>query len=142
MMAKFDKCLIHQIPREKNERANALSKFEAAATGVKERKVSMFVKEVPTTKEVDSVVEDDRSWKVPYMQYLKNGSLPSDPIAAKRLQFKANRFTLLGGELYKRNPEGFLLKCLSEERARYVLSEMHEGNCGNHSGEECWPRKS
>ncbi|KAL0431913.1 UNVERIFIED_CONTAM: hypothetical protein Sradi_0817300 [Sesamum radiatum] len=118
MMAKFDKCLIHQIPREENERADASSKFGAAGVGVKERKVLVFVKEMPTIEEMIHLVEEDRSWKAPYIQNLKNGSLPSDPIAAKRLQFKANMFTLLNEELYKRGPKGLLLKCLNEERAR------------------------
>ncbi|KAL0320164.1 UNVERIFIED_CONTAM: hypothetical protein Sradi_5277900 [Sesamum radiatum] len=107
----------------------------------KERKVSVFVKEIPTIEEAIHMVEEDESWKAPYMQYLKNGTLPSDPIAARRLQFKANKFTLLNDELYKRNPNGLLLKCLSEERARYVLSEIHEGSCGTTQKVEPWPRK-
>ncbi|KAL0400317.1 UNVERIFIED_CONTAM: Transposon Tf2-12 polyprotein [Sesamum radiatum] len=57
MMAKFDKYQIHQILREENERADALSKFGAAATEVKERKASVFVNEVPTIEEVVNVVE-------------------------------------------------------------------------------------
>ncbi|KAL0427473.1 UNVERIFIED_CONTAM: Ribonuclease HI [Sesamum latifolium] len=127
MIVKFDKYQIHQIPREENEQGDALSKFGATIAGVKESKVVVLVKEVPTIEETINVVEEHRSWKPPFIQYLKDGSLPSDLVAAKRLQFKANRFTLLGGELYKRTSEGLLLKCLSEDRARYVLSEINEG---------------
>ncbi|KAL0427335.1 UNVERIFIED_CONTAM: hypothetical protein Slati_2908300 [Sesamum latifolium] len=66
MMARFDKWQIHEIPREENERADALSKFGAAIAGIKERKVAVFIKEVPTIEEVVNMVEEDRSWKFPY----------------------------------------------------------------------------
>ncbi|KAL0447291.1 UNVERIFIED_CONTAM: Gag-Pol polyprotein [Sesamum latifolium] len=41
---------------------------------------------------------------------------------------------MIGDELYKRTIDGPPLKCLDEERAKYVLREVHEGSCGNHSG--------
>ncbi|KAL0312171.1 UNVERIFIED_CONTAM: hypothetical protein Sradi_5616400 [Sesamum radiatum] len=61
-------------------------------------------------------------------------TLPDDPIQAKRIKFKAPRFTMIGDELYKRTIGGPLLKCVDGERARYVLREIHEGSYGNHSG--------
>ncbi|KAL0434642.1 UNVERIFIED_CONTAM: hypothetical protein Sradi_0172100 [Sesamum radiatum] len=63
MMAKFDRCQIHQIPREENDRADVLSKFGAPGIGVKERKVSMLIKEIRTIEEAIHVVEGDGSWK-------------------------------------------------------------------------------
>ncbi|KAL2235239.1 UNVERIFIED_CONTAM: Gag-Pol polyprotein [Sesamum indicum] len=39
-----------------------------------------------------------------------------------------------GTQLYKRTVEGPLLKCLDDLQAKYVLREIHEGSCGNHSG--------
>ncbi|KAL0313456.1 UNVERIFIED_CONTAM: Gag-Pol polyprotein [Sesamum radiatum] len=41
---------------------------------------------------------------------------------------------MIGDELYKRTVNGPLLKYLDKERAEYVLREIHEGSCGNHSG--------
>ncbi|KAL2250221.1 UNVERIFIED_CONTAM: hypothetical protein Sindi_2495800 [Sesamum indicum] len=58
--------------------------------------------------------------------------LPADPIAAKRVKFWATRFTI-SGQLYKRTVDGPLLKCLDEERALYVMREIHEGSCENNS---------
>ncbi|KAL0451365.1 UNVERIFIED_CONTAM: hypothetical protein Slati_1114600 [Sesamum latifolium] len=135
MMQWFDKCLVHQIPREENGRADALSKFEAMVSGVKERKVVVTVRETPKMEEmIVNMVEGEESWKTPFIQYLKCGILPSNPIVAKRVQFKENRFVLMGDELYKRNPEGMLMKNLDNERAEYVMKEIHGGSCGNHSG--------
>ncbi|XP_011081468.1 uncharacterized protein LOC105164513 [Sesamum indicum] len=135
MMKKSDRCTIIQIPRDENMRADALSRFGSLVEGIKERKITVMVKSKPIIDEAEvHVVETADSWKTPFVRYLKHGELPSDAITAKRLQFKANRFTMIGDDLYKRTPEGILLKCLDAERAQYVMKEIHEGSCGNHSG--------
>ncbi|KAL2232755.1 UNVERIFIED_CONTAM: Retrovirus-related Pol polyprotein from transposon [Sesamum indicum] len=135
MMKRFDRCTISQIPRDENTRADALSPFGSSIEGVKERKITVMVKSQPVIEKAEvHLVEAAESWKTPFVRYLKHGELPNDTIAAKRLQFKANRFTLIGDDLYKRTPEGILLKCLDAERAQYVLREIHEGSCGNHLG--------
>ncbi|KAL2249926.1 UNVERIFIED_CONTAM: Ribonuclease HI [Sesamum indicum] len=135
MMKKFDRCTINQIPRDENARADALSKFGSLVEGIKERKITAMVKSHPVINEAEiHTVERADSWRTPFVRYLKYGELPSDPIAAKRLQLKANRFTMIGDDLYKRTPEGVLLKCLDAERSQYVMKEVHEGSCGNHSG--------
>ncbi|KAL2237388.1 UNVERIFIED_CONTAM: Retrovirus-related Pol polyprotein from transposon [Sesamum indicum] len=135
MMKKSDRCTIIQIPRDENMRADALSRFGSLVEGIKERKITVMVKSKPIIDEAEvHVVETADSWKTPFVRYLKHGELPSDAITAKRLQLKANRFTMIGDDLYKRTPEGILLKCLDAERAQYVMKEIHEGSCGNHSG--------
>ncbi|KAL2246278.1 UNVERIFIED_CONTAM: Retrovirus-related Pol polyprotein from transposon opus [Sesamum indicum] len=135
MMRRFDRCTISQILRDENMRADALSRFGSSVEGIKERKIMVMVKSQPIIDEAEiHVVETADSWKTPFIRYLKYGELPSDVIAAKRLQFKANRFTLVGDDLYKRTPEGILLKSLDAERSQYVMREIHEGSGGNHSG--------
>ncbi|KAL0313504.1 UNVERIFIED_CONTAM: hypothetical protein Sradi_5749700 [Sesamum radiatum] len=135
-MGRFDKCTVQQIPRSENERADALSKFGAMATGVRERKITLLVKEHPVIEEREEIQasESNCSWMRDLVNYLTTGILPDDPILAKRIKFKAVRFTMVGGDLYKRTVDGPLLKCLSDEKALYVLREVHEGSCGNHSG--------
>ncbi|KAL0355818.1 UNVERIFIED_CONTAM: hypothetical protein Sradi_4028700 [Sesamum radiatum] len=146
LMTRFDKCIIQQIPRTENERADVLSKFGAMIVGVKERKIALIIKEHPVIEEREELqaIENNRLWKVEFMNYLKEGILPDNPIKARRLKFKATRFTIIGNDLYKRTIDGPLLKCLDEKRAQYVLREIHEGSCGNHSSgrslaqKVCW----
>ncbi|RVW30441.1 hypothetical protein CK203_090815 [Vitis vinifera] len=38
------------------------------------------------------------------------------------------------GHLYKRSFTGPYLRCLGHSEAQYVLAELHEGICGNHTG--------
>ena len=42
-------------------------------------------------------------------------------------------FTLIGDYLYKRSFGGSYLRCLDHLEAQYVLVELHEGVCDNHS---------
>ncbi|KAL0345563.1 UNVERIFIED_CONTAM: hypothetical protein Sradi_4387600 [Sesamum radiatum] len=95
--------------------------------GVKSRKVTIMIKEHPSIEEVKEVqvMEEKRSWKNDVIKYLKEATLLDDPIQVKRIRFKAARFTMVGHELYKRTIDGPLLKYLDEEKAQYVLREIH-----------------
>jgi hypothetical protein len=44
------------------------------------------------------------------------------------------RYVLVGDILYRRGYTFPLLKCMLKAEADYVLREIHEGFCGNHSG--------
>jgi hypothetical protein len=50
-----------------------------------------------------------------------------------QLRIKAGRFTMVNGTLYKRGFTLPLLKCVSPKEGNYILREIHEGVCGNHS---------
>ncbi|KAL0446398.1 UNVERIFIED_CONTAM: hypothetical protein Slati_1767700 [Sesamum latifolium] len=104
--------------------------------GVKERKITLINKEHSIIEETEEIqtIESSSSWKGDFMNYLRDGTLPDDPVKAKRIKFKAARFAIIGSDLYKRTIDGPLLKCLDDEKAQYVLREVHEGSCGNHSG--------
>ncbi|KAL2246210.1 UNVERIFIED_CONTAM: Retrovirus-related Pol polyprotein from transposon [Sesamum indicum] len=135
-MQKFSKCNVQQIPRSENERADALSKLGATLAGIKDKKITVMVKERSAIAEgIETKVVTPRClWIEDISTYLREGILPTDAGHARRIKFKAPRFTLIGTQLYKRTVEGPLLKCLEDAQARYVLQEIHEGNCGNHSG--------
>ncbi|RVW58039.1 hypothetical protein CK203_106958 [Vitis vinifera] len=67
-------------------------------------------------------------------EYIRTGTLPGDLKQAHKVRVQAARFTLIGGHLYKRSFTGPYLRCLGHSEAQYVLAELHEGICGNHSG--------
>ena len=81
-------------------------------------------------QEID--VEED--WTAPLKEYLQSGSLPDEKDAARRLKVRASRFVLIKDTLYKRGFFRPYLRCLSHGEAKYVMREVHEGICGNHSG--------
>ena len=66
--------------------------------------------------------------------YIRDGVLPEDKRQIKKLKCRAARYTLLDGVLYRRGFTLPLLRCLDDEKTDYVLREIHEEICDNHSG--------
>ena len=60
--------------------------------------------------------------------------LPDEKEAVRKLKVQAARFVLIKDVLYKKGFSCPYLRCLSNEEADYVIKEVHEGICGNHSG--------
>ena len=70
----------------------------------------------------------------PIISYLKEGTLPEGKDEARKLRVRSARYILLNDILYKRGFSQPYLRCLSSDEANYMLREVHEGACGNHSG--------
>ena len=70
----------------------------------------------------------------PIRLYITTGELPDDRSRAHKVQVQSARFSLVDELLYKRSLGGPYLKCLTPEQGQYVLAELHEGICRNHSG--------
>nr|XP_016500782.1 PREDICTED: uncharacterized protein LOC107819208 [Nicotiana tabacum] len=81
-------------------------------------------------------------WGNKYINYLKYGKLPAHLKESRILRTKANRFTLDENRmLYRRTFNGPLVVCLGPGDTDYVLREIHEDTCGNHSGADSLIRK-
>ena len=65
---------------------------------------------------------------------MKDGVLSDEKEATRKLKVRAARFVLIKDVLYKRGFSRPYLRCLGNEEADYVMKEVHEGICGNHSG--------
>ena len=76
----------------------------------------------------------EENWTTPLIAYLQSGTLPDEKDAARKLKVQASRFVLIRDVLYKRGFFQPYLRCLSHNEADYVMREVHEGICGNHSG--------
>jgi len=99
-----------------------------------------------------SVVEEDHAeinstsltwdWRNKYVEYLNTGKLPSDPKELRTLRTKAARFSLSeDGTLFRRMFDSPLAIYLGPGDTEYILREVHEGTCRNHSGTKSLVRK-
>ena len=70
---------------------------------------------------------------MPIVSYLRNGTLPKDPNASRRLKVQSSCFILIRDVLYKKGFSCPYLRCLAPVKANYVMREFHEEVCGNHS---------
>ena len=73
-----------------------------------------------------AVSADD--WRKEIINYLRD---PSRKVE-RSVRFQAKKYVLLEEELYYRMIDGVLLKCLSDDEARSLMGEIHEGVCGAH----------
>ncbi|XP_075101873.1 uncharacterized protein LOC142177297 [Nicotiana tabacum] len=73
-------------------------------------------------------------WRIEIIDYLKHGKLLEDPKASQALNSKATRYSFKGGQLSRKSFQGLQARCLGASEANYVIREVHEGICGNHSG--------
>ena len=112
--------------------ADALAK-EASATGAMDE-----FDEVQYVPSIDlpevQQIEDRENWMTPIVSYLKEGKLLEGKDEARKLRVKAARYVLMDEVLYKRGFSQPYLRCLAPDEVNYVLREVHEGACGNHSG--------
>uniref|UniRef100_A0A2N9E2N4 RNase H type-1 domain-containing protein n=1 Tax=Fagus sylvatica TaxID=28930 RepID=A0A2N9E2N4_FAGSY len=131
LLTQFKKVELLQIPREENEAADRLARL--ASSGVE---IDGFVEiqgRPSTEEETINPISFTTTWMLPIIRYLKEGTLPADRAEAHKFRIRASRFQLLGGILYKMGFSKPHLRCLSPEEANYVIREVHEGVCGNHS---------
>uniref|UniRef100_A0A2N9I9Y3 Uncharacterized protein n=1 Tax=Fagus sylvatica TaxID=28930 RepID=A0A2N9I9Y3_FAGSY len=132
LLPHFKKVEFVQIPREENVDANCLARLASSGEdfdGFLEIQGQPF-----TEEETVNSIKDNVSWMSPIVRYLKEGKLPTDKMEARKLRIRASHFQLLDDILYKMGFSRPHLRCLSPEEANYVIKEVHEGICRNHSG--------
>ena len=69
----------------------------------------------------------------PIISYLKDGKLPEGKDEARKLRVRSARYVLMNEVLYKKSFSQPYLRCLAPDEANYVMREVYEGACGNHS---------
>ena len=69
----------------------------------------------------------------PIILYLKDGVLHEDKKKTRLLRLKVTWYTMYNDQLYKRGFSAPLLKYVDLEEGNYILQEIHEGICGNHT---------
>ncbi|KAL5580502.1 hypothetical protein UlMin_012944 [Ulmus minor] len=134
----FEEFDILQIPRVDNSHADALANLGSSIPITESQTIPLLYLQWPAVwkdppAEVTTIDASD-SWMIPIVRYLTSDELPEDRNEARRLRAKAARFTIHDGKLLKRSFSGPYLRCVTPVEARHILSELHDGECGNHSG--------
>jgi ribonuclease HI len=137
-MSRFHEVKLTRIPREQNTAADQLARSVSSSEPNEELEVVRHSS--LQTIEVNPV-ETKTSWMTPIISYLERGTLPDNRHDARRIKVRASRFTILQGTLYKKGFSLPYLRCLTPAEAEYVLREIHEGICGNHSGTQSLAKK-
>ncbi|KAL5565099.1 hypothetical protein UlMin_028263 [Ulmus minor] len=134
----FEEFDISQIPRVDNSHADALANLGSSIPVTESQTIPLLYLQWPAVwkdppAEITTIDTSD-SWMTPIVSYLTSDELPEDRNEARRLRAKAARFTIHDGKLLKRSFSGPYLRCVTPVEASHILSELHDGECGNHSG--------
>jgi ribonuclease HI len=73
------------------------------------------------------------AWISEIRDYLKENILPKDHVSAERIVRLAKRYAVVKGDLYHCGANGILMWCITQEKRRELLTEIHGGECGSHS---------
>jgi hypothetical protein len=73
-------------------------------------------------------------WRIPYLDCLIQGELPSDKTEARWITHRVKTFVMYGDDkqLYRRSPTGILQRCITIKEGRKLLRDLHSGACGHH----------
>ncbi|RVW50249.1 Gypsy retrotransposon integrase-like protein 1 [Vitis vinifera] len=139
-LQQFTEWTIEKIRRADNRHADALAGI-AASLPIKEVillpihvQANPSVAEDSTCNTIEANQTGDQEWTHNIAEYLRAGTLPEDPKQAHKNTGASCPFHPDWGALYKRSFTGPYLRCLGHSEAQYVLAELHEGICGNHTG--------
>ena len=132
LVKKFKEADFIQIPREENMEADTLAKKASMSEVMDEFDEIQYLPSIDFP-EVQQI-EGEENWMTPIVSYLKDGQLPKGKDEAMKLRIRSARYVLINEVLYKRGFSQPYIRCLAPDEANYVLREVHEGACGNHSG--------
>ncbi|XP_015949271.1 uncharacterized protein LOC107474180 [Arachis duranensis] len=119
---QFKQVTIQHVPRERNTRADLLSKLASTKPGVGNRSlIQGMLKEPAVTLHLTKI---GPSWLDPLVDFLESGKLSDDKKAAKALRREAAKYATIQGQLFKKGLSQPLLKCLHPEQTDYVLREV------------------
>ena len=132
---EFDRVEFAQIPKSQNMTADEVSKLASLEEEGINTNLEIEVQKHPSIEEMPMfAVQKVSSWMTPIMAFIQDGHLPQDTTKAKKVRKRVARFTILNDTLYKRGFSMPYLKCVDEEEAKYILEEIHQGVCSDHTG--------
>ncbi|KAL5583444.1 hypothetical protein UlMin_015886 [Ulmus minor] len=129
---------IDQIPRDENSHADALANLGSAVEVTKSQTIPIIYLKWPVIwkqdQEAACEIDIETTWMTPIFDYLQNDILPNDKDTARKIKATSARFTIIQGNLFRRSFSGPYLTCIKPSQVKTIMSEIHEGECGNHSG--------
>jgi hypothetical protein len=76
------------------------------------------------------------AWIMEIRTNLKDNILLDDNSSVDRIAHLAKRYTLIEGDLYRRGANCLLMRFITQEEGYELLTEVHEGECGNHASSQ------
>ncbi|XP_075665447.1 uncharacterized protein LOC142635119 [Castanea sativa] len=131
LVKRFKEAIFVQLLREENMEADVLAKTSLAGGAMDDYDQVQYMPSIDLPKVQQ--IEGEGNWMTPILDYVKDGKLPEDKDKARKLRIIAAKYVLIDEVLYKRGFSQPCLRCLAPDESNYVLREVHEEACENHS---------
>ncbi|XP_016192308.1 uncharacterized protein LOC107633185 [Arachis ipaensis] len=122
---EFQEVTVQHVPRERNTRADLLSKLASTKPGAGNRSLIQGLLKEPTV--ALHLTESSPSWLDPITNFLELGKLPDDEKAAKTLRREASKYAIIQGQLFRKGLSQPLLKCLHPDQTDYKHLDNKKG---------------
>ncbi|XP_070005745.1 uncharacterized protein [Nicotiana sylvestris] len=137
LIRQFQTWNVMQISRDENVEANTLANLAYTSDVASNENASVILL-------FHLVLDPDKNevnfnnlnwyWRNEIVVFLQYGTVPEDKKKAHALWKNAARYCLKQGNLYRKMFGGPLARCLGPSQMEYVMREIHEGHCENHTG--------
>ncbi|XP_056688000.1 uncharacterized protein [Spinacia oleracea] len=141
LTSRFKPFSIKQVPRDLNTQGDALANLGSALRKSHFSTIPLvhllspaIEKDIPQDASLVLSTTNADSWTKPILDYLAHETLPDDKLKARKILFKASRYVILQGILFKRSANGMLMRCAEKTEWEGLLKQYHEGECGGHEG--------
>ena len=132
---EFEEVEFVQVLRSQNMAADEVLKLASSEEGGMNKDLAMEVQKHPNIEEVPTfTIQSGSSWMTPIVSFLQDGHLSKHADEARKIRKRASKFTILNDVLYKKGFSMPYLKYVDDDKAKYILEEIHEGICGDHAG--------
>nr|XP_025611986.1 uncharacterized protein LOC112705366 [Arachis hypogaea] len=119
LISKFNSFIILHVNREKNFRADILSKLAATRADTQISTLSQLTLEKPSIEPLSVTnITHLQDWRTPFLEYINTGTIPKDELNPQNIRRRASLYTNVAGELYRRGFLQPLLKCLFRRQKR------------------------
>ncbi|KAK0576232.1 hypothetical protein LWI29_013980 [Acer saccharum] len=129
LLKKFKAYRISQIPREENEKADALSKLASATTSIRSKAIPVAHLTKPSIAEPEEIIiaeirPSPGDWTYQLRKYLEENILPEDAVEAKRIRYSGVCGNHTGGKslAHKILRQGFYWPTLFAEAQQFAES--------------------
>ncbi|XP_071739718.1 uncharacterized protein [Rutidosis leptorrhynchoides] len=112
---------IKQIPRNRNKKADPLSKLTSLLYDHFTKKVMVEVLEAKSTDEdtlMATIIEEEDCWITPFIQYLTESILPEYKLKARRIRMRAPIYHFQDGIIYRKSFTEPHLRCIGPTQAK------------------------
>nr|CAJ86273.1 H0901F07.10 [Oryza sativa] len=87
--------------------------------------------EVTEAERAVADIETTDDWRIPLIKFISSEELPEDDTVAEKITRKAKIYCMVGNDLYKKAPNGELLKCVSTDDGRTSSSTYMKAYVGH-----------